>query len=117
MNQSHDPAQSKLDAALRRLLDSNLIGIAFTDANGVVTSGNDTFLKALSYTRDDFLTLSAITPPEHHRLDEEAFEKVTAFGACAPFEKEFIRKDGSRVPVLFAAAQMDEETICFVLDP
>lgn len=116
MKQSHDLAQKKLDAAMRRLLEWNLMGIAFTDANGVVTSANDTFLKTLGYTRDDFLTLSAITPPEHHRLDEEAFEKVIAFGTCAPFEKEFIRKDGTRVPVLFAAAQMDDETICFVLD-
>ena len=116
MKQSNHPGQSKLDAAMRRLLDANLIGIAFTDANGVVTSANDTFLKTLSYTRDDFLTLSAITPPEHQRLDEEAFEKLSAFGTCAPFEKEFIRKDGSRVPVLFAAAQKGEETICFVLD-
>ena len=116
MKQSHTPGQNKLNAALRRLLDSNLIGIAFTDQNGVVTSANDPFLKTLGYTRDDFLTLSAITPPELHRLDEEAFEKVSAFGTCAPFEKEFIRKDGSRVPVLFAAIQMDEEIICFVLD-
>src|ERR1051326_1938358 len=61
-------------------------------------------------------TLRALTAPEHHRLDEEALEKLMAFGACAPYEKDLVRADGSIVPVLFAAALHDEEIACFVVD-
>ena len=39
-----------------------------------------------------------------------------AFGACAPFEKDFLKHDGSPVPVLFGAALHEEEIACFVVD-
>src|ERR1051326_4259598 len=61
-------------------------------------------------------TLRALTSPEHHRLDDEALEKLMAFGACAPYEKDLLRHDGSTLPVLFAAALHEEEIACFVVD-
>src|ERR1051326_7324545 len=61
-------------------------------------------------------TLRALTSPEHHRLDDEALEKLMAFGACAPYEKDLLRHDGTAVPVLFGAALHEEEIACFVVD-
>ncbi len=109
--------EGKIEAGLHRLIATNLMGVMFTDLSGDILSVDDSFLNAVGFTRDDLpATLHELTPPEHHRLDEEAFEKLMAFGACAPFEKQFIRKDGSRVPVLFGAALHEEEIICFVVD-
>ena len=108
--------ESKFDAGLRRLVESELVAIVFVDFAGAISSADDTFLKTLGYTRNDQLTLRQLTPPEQHRLDEEAFDKLRAFGTCAPFEKEFIRNDGTRVPVLFAASLWEEEIVCIVLD-
>jgi diguanylate cyclase (GGDEF)-like protein/PAS domain S-box-containing protein len=101
---------------LRFLVESELIGIASVDSSGAVVSADDTFLRTLGYTRNDQLNLRHITPSEQLGLDEAAEEKLCAFGTCSPFEKEFIRKDGSRVLVLFGAARMDELTVCFVID-
>ncbi len=108
--------ESKFEAGLRRLVESELVAIVFVDFAGVISSADDTFLKTLGYTRNDHLTLRQLTPHAQHRLDEEAFDKLRAFGTCAPFEKEFIRYDGTRVPVLFAASLWEEEIVCIVLD-
>jgi diguanylate cyclase (GGDEF)-like protein/PAS domain S-box-containing protein len=107
---------AKFDAGLRRIVESELIAIAFVDFDGAIINADDTFLKTLGYTRDDQLTLRRITPPEHNRLDEDAFDKLRAFGSCAPFEKEFIRSDGSRIPVLFGATVLDDQIVCFILN-
>ena len=109
--------ESKVDAALRRLVATNLVAIVFTDLSGNILSADDSFLKLLGYTSEKLpRSISDLTPPEHHRLDEEAFEKLMAFGACAPFEKDFLKQDGTLLPVLFGAALHDEEIVCFVVD-
>jgi diguanylate cyclase (GGDEF)-like protein/PAS domain S-box-containing protein len=109
--------ESKVDAALRRLVATKLVAVLFTDLAGKILSADDSFLEMLGYTSDTLPgSIHDLTPPEHHRLDEEAFEKLMAFGACAPFEKDFINHDGSQVPVLFGAALHDEEIVCFVVD-
>jgi len=108
---------SKVDAALRRLVATKLVAVLFTDLSGRILSADDSFLDMLGYTSDTLPSnIHDLTPPEHHRLDEEAFEKLMAFGACAPFEKDFIKQDGTQVPVLFGAALHDEEIACFVVD-
>ncbi|MGH9882485.1 MAG: putative bifunctional diguanylate cyclase/phosphodiesterase [Pyrinomonadaceae bacterium] len=110
---------TRLAIGLRSIIDSGLMGIVFADITGAIISADDTFLKTVGYAREDRLNFREITPPEHHRLDEDAADKIIAFGACTPFEKEFIRKDGTRVPVLFGATVLEEqpdEIVCFVLD-
>jgi diguanylate cyclase (GGDEF)-like protein/PAS domain S-box-containing protein len=112
-----DKLEIRLDAALRRFIDTNLIGVLFTDLAGKIIDADDSFLAVLGCSREELPpTLRELTSPEHHRLDEEAFEKVMAFGACAPFEKDLVRRDGSTIPVLFGAALQDEEIACFVVD-
>src|SRR6476660_818778 len=88
--------EGKIEAALRRLVDTNLVAVLFTDLAGNILSADASFLTMLGYTADDLpASIHELTPPVHHRLDEEAFEKLMAFGACAPFEKDFLRPDGS----------------------
>jgi diguanylate cyclase (GGDEF)-like protein/PAS domain S-box-containing protein len=109
--------ETKVDAALRRLVATNLVAILFTDLAGNILSADDSFLKLLGYTSTNLpSSIHDLTPPEHHRLDEEAFEKLMAFGACAPFEKDLLKQDGTPLPVLFGAAMHDEEIACFVVD-
>jgi diguanylate cyclase (GGDEF)-like protein/PAS domain S-box-containing protein len=109
--------ESKVDAALRRLVATNLIAVLFTDLSGKILSADDSFLNILGYTADNLpRSIHDLTPPEHHRLDQDAFEKLMAFGACAPFEKDLVRHDGNQLPVLFGAALHDEEIAWFVVD-
>jgi PAS domain S-box-containing protein len=73
-----------------------------------IPEANDAFLQLVGYTREDLLSgrlqWPDLTPPEYFALDELAHEEGLRFGACAPFEKELIRKDGSRLQVLVATA-------------
>ncbi len=106
-----------LDAALRRLVATNLIGILFVDLGGKILDADDSFLHTVGYAREELPSkIYDLTAPEDHRLDDEAFEKLMAFGVCAPFEKSLIRRDGSCLPVLFGAALHEEEIACFVVD-
>ena len=88
--------ETKVDAALRHLVATNLVAVLFTDLAGNILEADDSFLNLLGYTSKNLpRSIHDLTPPEHHRLDEEAFEKLMAFGACAPFEKEFLKQDGT----------------------
>jgi PAS domain S-box-containing protein len=73
-----------------------------------VPEANDAFLELVGYSREDLLAgrlnWPDLTPPEYAPLDELAHEEGLRFGACTPFEKELIRKDGTRIPVLVATA-------------
>ncbi len=109
--------ESKVDAALRRLVATNLIAVLFTDLSGNILSADESFLNILGYTAENLPpSIHDLTLPEHHRLDEEAFEKLMAFGACAPFEKDLIKHDGTQLAVLFGGALHEEEIAWFVVD-
>jgi formate hydrogenlyase transcriptional activator len=86
---------------------SAVAGIVSGEFDGIVEA-NDAFLDLLGYTREDLqagrLHWPELTPPEYAPLDELAHEEGLRFGACTPFEKELIRKDGTRAPVLIATA-------------
>ncbi len=73
-----------------------------------VPEANDAFLELVGYSREDLvagrLIWPELTPPEYAAVDELAHEEGLRFGACTPYEKALIRKDGSRVPVLVATA-------------
>lgn len=113
------------EARFRRIADSNIIGIMSWDANGLITEANDAFLRIVGYTRSDLwegdVHPDALTPPEFRAADAHAFHELAERGACTPYEKEYLRKDGTRVPVLVGAAYLepgsgDDLGICFVLD-
>ncbi len=95
-------------ARLRTLpMESTIAGIVSGEFDRI-PEANDAFLKLVGYTREDLLAgrlhWPDLTPPEYSSLDEVAHEEGLRFGACTPFEKELIRKDGKRVPVLVATA-------------
>jgi PAS domain S-box-containing protein len=111
------------EARFRRLSDSNVIGIFMADTAGAITEANDVFLRMVGYSRDDLLAgrvrWDAMTPAEWRDQDQRALAEVRARGACGPLEKEYIRRDGSRVPILVGAAMLDEARglcVCWVLD-
>jgi len=109
--------ETKVDAALRRLVATNLMAVVFTDLSGNILDADESFLNQVDYTASDLpKRIHDLTSPEHQRLDDEAFEKLMAFGACAPFEKDLLKRDGSALPVLFGAVLHDEEIACFVVD-
>ncbi|ODH01476.1 hybrid sensor histidine kinase/response regulator [Nostoc sp. KVJ20] len=110
------------ETQLRRLVDSNIIGIMFATPN-YITEANEAFLEMVGYTREELLAGKVrrqhMTPPEYHALDQQGIEQLLTVGICTPFEKEYIRKDGSRIPILIGGALVEREPaswICFILD-
>ncbi|MFM0339369.1 trifunctional serine/threonine-protein kinase/ATP-binding protein/sensor histidine kinase [Paraburkholderia fungorum] len=111
------------EAKVRRLVDSNIIGIHIWDFKGQVSEANDAFLRIVDYSREDLLSgiirWPDLTPPEWHNRDELVKAELKATGSAKPFEKEYFRKDGSRVSVLVGAAAFGErrdQGVAFILD-
>jgi PAS domain S-box-containing protein len=100
-------------AKFRGVFNSNAIGMIFTDMNGVIEEANDTFLRIVGYDREDLdagrLNWEAMTPDEYAEQDARAVNELKTSGVCSPFEKEYFRKDGTRVPVLLAASVLEGE--------
>jgi PAS domain S-box-containing protein len=110
------------EAKVRRLLDAGVIGVIVTDLDRIVEA-NDHFLQMVGYTREDLnggrLRWPEMTPPEYAELDARGIAEMAERGVCTPFEKEYIRRDGSRVPILIGAAELQRDpplSICFILD-
>ncbi|MGV7212568.1 PAS domain S-box protein [Bradyrhizobium sp. UFLA05-112] len=110
------------EAKIRRLVDSNIIGIFFA-RQGRIVEANDAFLRILGYDREDMdggrVHWADLSPPEWRERDLLTRELLDSTGIVPPFEKEYFRKDGSRVPVLVGAALVTkgaEEGFAFVLD-
>ncbi len=111
------------EARFRRLVDSGIIGIVLAEGDRI-TEANDIFLELVGYGREELhsgkLLGPEITAPEYHELDARALEELRTRGVCAPFEKEFLRKDGRRVPVLMGAALLEAHPqlswVAFVVD-
>ena len=111
------------EARIRRLVDANIIGIFVGDLEGRIVEANDAFLRIIGYDREDSASNSLnwveLTPPEWREQNTRTVAELTSTGTTRPFEKEYFRKDGSRVPVLIGAALVQEggrEGVVFVLD-
>ncbi len=113
------------EAKFRRVIESNIVGIYFGDFSGKIFEANDSFLQTFGYTREDLengsLYWNRMTPPEYSQLDEQKMQEIQTGGVCKPFEKEYLAKDGTRIPVLLAIACIEgRETqgysVCLILD-
>ncbi|XOZ32617.1 ATP-binding protein [Halomonadaceae bacterium KBTZ08] len=90
------------EARLRGLFDFSPVGIALNDlATGYFLEMNNALLAATGYTWQEFMALTyhQLTPAEYEPAEREALEHLCTTGRYGPFEKEYIRKDGSRYPV------------------
>src|SRR5882757_7490643 len=118
-----EEAVRESEAKIRRLVDSNIIGIFLWDFDGRILEANDEFLRMVSYDREDLASArirwADLTPPDWRDRNNARIEQQKISGRFEPFEKEFTRKDGSRVPVLIGEATLEEggsEGVAFVLD-
>jgi two-component system, cell cycle sensor histidine kinase and response regulator CckA len=107
----------------RRLFESDVIGIAVANSR-LVLDANEAFLRLIGWTREELaagkVNWREATPPELRHLDERALRELSEQGVCTAFEREYICKDGSRVPVYVGAALLDRTPeltwIAFIVD-
>jgi PAS domain S-box-containing protein len=109
------------EGRIRRLVDANIIGILISDSEGRIIESNDAYLKMVGYTREELVSgrirWRDMTPAEWKEVSEQGVVQVRTTGACKAFEKEYYRKDGSRVPVLVGAARFEKNSIvAFAVD-
>jgi PAS domain S-box-containing protein len=119
-------AQEALRASetrLRRVVESSMIGVFFWEVTGAVTDTNDAFLEIIGYDRDDLragrVNWERLTPPEEAAADQDGIRQLLETGRCQPYEKHYIRKDGSLVSVLIGAVLLSEsihQGVAFIVD-
>jgi formate hydrogenlyase transcriptional activator len=107
---------------IRRLVDAGILGIFIANLEGEIVEANRAFLQMFQYDRQDLLSgrlrWEDMTPVELRERDQRAVTEAMANGFFLPYEKQFFRKDGSRLPVLLGGAlfQDSNEGVAFVLD-
>lgn len=118
-----EQALKESESRFKRLVQSNVIGCIFWDSSGNITDANDAFLQMVGYTREDLLfgklNWKTMTPVEHLHSSEQAIAQMKQVGAADPLEKEYIRSDGSRVPILLGGVLLEgsqNKGVSFVLD-
>lgn len=116
-------ALQESDARLKCFVDSNIVGVLLADLKGNLLEANNAFLHMVGYSQEDVrsgnMRWREMTPPQWCDADNRAIEQIRATGSCPPFEKEYIRKDGSYVPILIGVSMLpgaQEVCFCFVLD-
>ncbi|MER8491966.1 AAA family ATPase [Mesorhizobium australicum] len=111
------------EARVQRLFNANIIGIFTWYLDGRIADANDAFLRIVGYQREDLvsgaLRWKNMMPDEWDPEDDRIMNEIRATGVATPFEGEYVKKDGSRVPVLIGAAIFDgrpTEGVAFVVD-
>ncbi|HEY3746595.1 MAG TPA: PAS domain S-box protein, partial [Gemmatimonadaceae bacterium] len=116
-----DQTLREREAKIRGLFDANIIGIFIANVEDQVLEANDAFLHMLGYDHEDLaagrIHRRRMTPPEWQGQFVRVRAEQDAFGTVQPFEKEYFRKDGSRIPVLIGVATLERDrVVAFVLD-
>jgi two-component system cell cycle sensor histidine kinase/response regulator CckA len=105
-----DAARREVLARYTRLVDSGLVGVIVSESSGDITEANDTFLQMVGYSRDDLaeglVSWANMTPPDWTTVTADAASQLRAHGVAPPCAKEYVRKDGTRVPVLVGVATL-----------
>jgi PAS domain S-box-containing protein len=116
-----ETALARSEARFRRLTDAGVIGVLVADLVGNILEANDPFLAMVGYSREDLVAgrvrWADMTPPEWRHLDQNAIRELGENGVFRTFEKQYLRKDGTRVPILLGGAMLDDkQVIAFILD-
>ena len=109
------------EAKIRCLIEANVVGILMWSLDGAIIGANEAFLRIVQYSLGDLTSgrvrWTELTPADWRSRDERAIADLKATGAFQPYEKEYFRKDGSRVPVLLGGALFEgNEGVAFILD-
>jgi PAS domain S-box-containing protein len=111
------------EAKIRRLVDANIIGIFIWDIEGQILEANDAFLHMVGYDREDLvagrLRWTDLNPPELRDRFSRQLRELKMTGTVQPYEKEYLHKNGARVPVFVGGASIDDagsQGLAFVLD-
>ncbi|QSJ18022.1 PAS domain S-box protein [Nostoc sp. UHCC 0702] len=118
-----EQALRESEAKFRSVVDSNMIGIGFWEKDGRITDANDALVKMLGYSREELiagkLNWQNLTPREYLPLDEQALNQLQHNCFFAPYEKEYIRKDGSHLPIIVGGSCLEgtvDRGAFFVID-
>jgi PAS domain S-box-containing protein len=110
-----EEALRRSETRLRQVLATETVGVLFLDKDGTIIDSNTAFLRMTGYSRAEVdaheLTWRKLTPPEWVAVTEEQMGKLEASGLIEPYEKEYLRKDGSRCWMLFTGRMLDDGTI------
>jgi len=117
-------ALQESERRLRRFCEAGLFGVIFWNIDGTITEANDKFLEIVGYSRKDLhdgvINGFNLTPQEYADVDMQSVKELMEYGVNKTiFEKEYIRKDGTRVPVILAGAFLDNKKTrgeAFVID-
>ena len=109
----------KSENRFRRIFESDIVGMMFTDLNGQIRDANDRFLEMLGYTREELnakqISWENITPPEYLPIDRHAIQHLEPSSVIAPWEKVYYHKDGHSIHVLVGLALLSEDECVFVV--
>ena len=108
---------------LRRLFDSNIIGVFIWGPDSQIVDANEAFLRIVGYGHDDVasgrLRWRDLSPPEWRDADDRRETELSASGTAHPYERECFHRSGRGVPVLVGASTFEREQelgVAFVLD-
>ncbi|MBW4540727.1 MAG: PAS domain S-box protein [Myxacorys chilensis ATA2-1-KO14] len=109
------------EARLQTAIAIETVAVVFFRTDGQITDANEAFLRMSGYSREDVqqgrVCLNSQTPSEYMAASLEAIDEFVATGRITPYEKEFVRKDGSRWWGLFAAQRLNDiEGVKFIID-
>ena len=109
------------EARFSRLAQSGIIGIVSGDSDGNIIEANDAFLRIVGFSREDLsagrIRWQDLTPPDWQAVTDSGARELSATGITTPYEKEYVRKDGSRIAVLVGIAMLlESRSIAFMVD-
>ena len=109
----HQEKVRRSEARLQRVFESNVVGMIRWDLDrSLILEANDTFLKMTGYTHNDVaagrLNFRDMTPPDWTPRNEEGIRTIRSDGYASPYEKEYFRKDGSRLPLIIAGTRFED---------
>jgi PAS domain S-box-containing protein len=113
---------ARAELLFNTLFESTILGVVVATMGGQIEQANETFLKMFGYTRRDLkkgLTSQMITPSKSRAVTAMIYDQLRKKGEADPTEKEYVRKDGSALPIMIGAVMIPDSTdrfLAFMLD-